>query len=73
MNVAKITPELASELLYQEFRPNQRFNPVQDGNGNWIVTLVEAQYLDINSFEAIIYTPPHNSHETIHKRQPSSN
>jgi len=45
MIVAKISAEKAEELKGQEFEYSNLFNPVQDINDNWIVSLVEAQHL----------------------------
>lgn len=57
MLVAKITAEKASELIGQEYQSGAKFSPVQDGSGNWIVSLVEAQYLGIDDIEVIEFEP----------------
>ncbi len=44
MIVAKITPEQANEIKGQEFATDCIFNPVQDTQGNWIISLIELQY-----------------------------
>ena len=57
MLVAKITAEKANELVGQEYQSGAKFSPVQDNNGNWIASLVEAQYLGINDIEVIEFEP----------------
>ena len=57
MNVAKITQEKAEELNGTEYQNGLKFNPTQDKNGNWVVSLVEAQYLPITDFEVIEFEP----------------
>ena len=57
MNVAKITEEKAAELAGTEYQNGLKFNPIQDKNGNWVVSLVEAQYLPITDFEVIEFEP----------------
>lgn len=53
MNVAKITAEKAVELNGQEYMEDSLYSPVQDKNGNWIVSLIEAQYLSLSDFQVI--------------------
>ena len=53
MNVAKITETIKAQIKNTEYQSGSNFNPVQDKNGNWIVSLVEAQYLQITDFEVI--------------------
>jgi hypothetical protein len=53
MIVAKITQQLASELAGSEFQNGWFYNPIQDIDNNWIISLVEAQYLELGSFELI--------------------
>ncbi|TDX84003.1 hypothetical protein [Epilithonimonas xixisoli] len=57
MLVAKITAEKASELVGQEYQSGAKFSPVQDNQGNWIVSLVEAQYMSISDIEVIEFEP----------------
>lgn len=57
MLVAKITAEKANELQGQEYQSGSLFSPVQDGDGNWIVSLVEAQYMSVSDIEVIEYVP----------------
>ena len=59
MTVAKISPELAEEIENTPVVPNGRlFNPVVDGNGNTVISLVEAQYLTPEQFEPITWVEP---------------
>ena len=53
MNVAKITEATKSQIENTEYQSGANFNPVQDKNGNWVLSLVEAQYLPITDFEVI--------------------
>lgn len=53
MLVAKITEDKATSLKNTEFISGQYFNPIQDSNSNWIISLVEAQYLSLGDFEVI--------------------
>lgn len=63
MIVAKISEEKAKELKGKEFEQGKLFNPVQDKNGNWIVSLVEAQYLLLGDFEPIEFEADDESSE----------
>ena len=57
MNVAKITEATKAQIENTEYQSDSNFNPVQDKNGNWIVSLIEAQYLQITDFEVIKFEP----------------
>jgi len=57
MNVAKITEQKKNELHGVEYQPGAIFSPVQDKHGNWIVSLVEAQFLPLSDFEVIEFEP----------------
>jgi hypothetical protein len=60
MIVAKITQKQADELKGKEFVQDNYFNPIQDKNGNWIISLQELVYCDVdfaNSVELINYKP----------------
>ena len=57
MNVAKITEATKVQIENTEYQSGSNFNPVQDKNGNWVVSLVEAQYLQITDFEVIKFEP----------------
>ena len=60
MIVAKITQKQADELTGKEFVQDNYFNPIQDVNGNWIISLQELVYCNVdfaNSVELINYEP----------------
>ena len=60
MIVAKITQAQAEELTGVQFAPDNYFNPIQDKNGNWIISLQELVYCSVefaNSVELIEYEP----------------
>lgn len=58
-NVAKISEETANLIRDLSYGIGN-YNPVQDANGNWIISLQTAQYLDINlyPFEVIEWVEP---------------
>jgi len=60
MIVAKITPEQAEGLKGVQFVTDNYFNPIEDVNGNWIISLQELVYCSVefaNSVELIEYEP----------------
>lgn len=58
MTVARISKQLAEQIKGTEYAENLVFNPVQDGNGNWIVSLVCAQEgLDAHQYQEIEFEP----------------
>jgi hypothetical protein len=60
MIVAKITPQQAEELTGVQFIPDNFFNPIQDKNGNWIISLQELIHCSVdfaNTVELIEYEP----------------
>jgi len=60
MIVARITAEQANELKGVEFVKDNFFNPIQDANGNWVVSLQELVYCSLdfaNSVELIKFEP----------------
>lgn len=56
--VALLTPEKAQEIDGTEYLPNCYFNVVEDCAGNNIISLVEAQYLQLGDFTVIEWCPP---------------
>lgn len=62
--VAKISPELAEQIAgtQAEGAPTL-FNPVLDGNGNTIISLQTAQYLDADQYEVIEWVQPQETEE----------
>lgn len=60
MIVAKITQKQADELKGVQFVQDNYFNPIQDNNGNWIISLQELVYCSVdfaNSVELIKFEP----------------
>jgi hypothetical protein len=60
MIVAKITQKQAEELTGVQFIQDNYFNPIQDKNGNWIISLQELIYCSVdfaNTVELIQYEP----------------
>lgn len=58
MKVAKISAEKALSLIKVYYTPGGYYNPVQDGNGDWIISLQEAETLDPSEYEVIEWVPP---------------
>ena len=56
MEVARITAGKAEEIKGLEYRTGSHFNPIQDGNGEWIVSLIEAEYIE--EYEIIEFVEP---------------
>lgn len=56
IQVAKITQQQADELIGQEFAPDSFYKPIQDANGNWVVSVEESAYLSFD-FELIEFIP----------------
>lgn len=57
MNVAKITQEKAEELQRKEYQEGVFFSPIQDKNGDYVISLVEAQFIPISDFVVVEYEP----------------
>ena len=59
MIVAKITEVKALELKTKTYMNGVKYNPLQDNNDNWIISLTELQYSSdlINEVELIEYVP----------------
>jgi hypothetical protein len=60
MTVAKLTPEQAEQLKGIEVVKDNFFNPIQDKNGNWIISLEEVNQCSIEwvkSLPLIEYEP----------------
>lgn len=43
MTVALLTTEQKDSLVGVEYAPDSFFNPIQDKNGNWIISLEEVE------------------------------
>lgn len=50
MTVAQLTPEQAQQLKGVEFTQDSFFNPIQDLNGNYIISLEEIEQCVNNEF-----------------------
>lgn len=47
MQVYLLTPEEAASLVGIEFIPDCYFNPIQDANDNWIISIQEVEQCSI--------------------------
>jgi hypothetical protein len=67
MIVAQLTPEQAEQLKGIEFAPDSYFNPIQDANDNWIISIEEIENNENPAFEwlldleMIIFVPKENT------------
>ncbi len=64
MTVAKLTEEQAEEIRGVEFIEGNRFNPIMDLDGNYIISLEEVEQCNIEWIKAlpqIEYYPKKNS------------
>jgi hypothetical protein len=60
IQVALLTEQQAEQLKGIEVVPDNYFNPIQDANGNWIISLEEVDQCSIDwvkSLELIKYEP----------------
>lgn len=60
MTVALLTEEQAESLQGVEVVPSNLFNPIQDKNGNWIISLEEVEQCSIEwvkNLPQITYEP----------------
>lgn len=64
MLVGLLTIEEKDQLVGQWFAPDQYFNPVQDGDGDWIITTIEMNecvnpdFLWVKDLPLIEWVPP---------------
>jgi hypothetical protein len=61
MIVAQLTPEQAEQLKGVEFVQDSFFNPIQDLNGNYIISLEEQEQCNIDWVKEL----PHINYEPI--------
>jgi hypothetical protein len=47
MIVAKLTAEQADELRGKKYAKDNVFNPIQDDNNNWVISIEEVEACDI--------------------------
>jgi hypothetical protein len=60
IQVALLTEQQAEQLKGVEVVPDNYFNPIEDVNGNWIISLEEVEQCSIDwvkSLELIEYEP----------------
>lgn len=61
--VGLLTVEQKNSLLLQEFAPDSYFNPIQDLNDNWIISVeemancVNEKFIWVKDLPLIIYEP----------------
>ena len=61
--VGLLTVEQKDSLLLQEFAPDSYFNPIQDLNDNWIISVeemancVNPEFMWVKDLPLIIYEP----------------
>ena len=56
MIVYKLTESQKNSLLGVEYKEGVAYNPVQDANGNWVISEEEKKYTDL-PLEVIEYEP----------------
>lgn len=59
IQVAKISESDVNSLRGKQYGDGIYYNPIQDANGNWIVSVEESAYLSFE-FELINYEPASN-------------
>jgi hypothetical protein len=47
IQVAILTEEQKNQLVGQQYAPDSYFNPIQDKDGEWIISIEETQATDI--------------------------
>jgi hypothetical protein len=47
IQVAILTEEQKNQLVGQQYAPDSYFNPIQDDDNNWIISIEETQTTDI--------------------------
>jgi hypothetical protein len=57
MLVALLTIEQKDQLIGQIYTNDSYFNPIQDCNDNWIISLEEVEYCNNPSFSWVITLP----------------
>ncbi len=65
--VGLLTVEQRDELVGQLYAPDSYFNPIQDLNNNWIISIEEIEYCTVEKFiwikdlDLIVYEPKPSS------------
>jgi hypothetical protein len=47
IQVVILTEEQKNQLVGQQYAPDSYFNPIQDGDNNWVISIEETQATDI--------------------------
>lgn len=61
--VGLLTEIQKDELIGQMYAPDSYFNPIQDANNNWVISIEEMEYCEnpkflwVKDLELIIYVP----------------
>jgi len=61
--VGLLTEIQKDELIGQMYSPDSFFNPIQDANNNWVISIEEMEYCEnpnflwVKDLELIIYVP----------------
>ena len=61
--VGLLTEIQKDELVGQMYAPDSYFNPIQDANNNWVISIEEMEYCEnpnflwVKDLELIIYVP----------------
>jgi hypothetical protein len=64
MYVKLLTTLQADSLVGQEFKPNEFFSPMQDANGNFVLSLIEAndctnpEFIWVKDLPEILFVAP---------------
>ena len=53
MQVHQLTYEEAQSLVGVQFMPDNYFNPIQDADGNWIISIEEVEQCSIEWVKAL--------------------
>jgi hypothetical protein len=48
--VGLLTVEQKDQLVGQQYAPDSYFNPIQDANGNWVISVEEIDLCNDNNF-----------------------
>ena len=57
MQVGLLTLEQKNEIDGKEFAPNSFFNPIQDANNNWVISIQEMEQATIPPYEWVHELP----------------
>lgn len=57
MKVGLLTLEQKNEIAGKQFAPDSFFNPIQDANGNWVISIQEMEQATIPPYEWVHELP----------------